>query len=465
MANQFTLPDMGDIKSGTVATILVSEGDTVQEETPVLELETDKATQEVPSTVSGKVGKILVKPGDTIKIGAPIFELADGAGASPPASTSSTSSSDAATEVSTSEAGASSTNGASGSNGTHSNTSVQTGPPSTSTPSDAPPPAMSETKAPAAPQLSEVTRRELIPAAPSVRRIAREMGVDIRQVHGSGLESRISAQDVQNFARGISTETQQQVTAQPAAPSILSVPLPDFTKFGSVERVEMKGILKATSDQMQRAWSSVPAVTQFDKIDITATEALRKQYGKQAEEAGGKLTVTALALKAVVAALKKFPAFNASVDIEANEIVYKKYFHIGVAVDTPNGLFVPVIRDVDRKGIFDLARELGEVAAKAREKKLGLAAMSGGSFTITNLGGIGGTHFTPIVNVPEVAILGMSRAQMEPVWNKATSEFEPRLMMPISLSYDHRIINGADGARFTRFLATILEDPFLLALT
>ena len=463
MANQFTLPDMGDIKSGTVATILVSEGDTVAEETPVLELETDKATQEVPSTVSGKVGKILVKPGDTIQIGAPIFELADGAGSSPPASTSS---SDAATEVSTSEAAAASTNGAGGSNGTHSNTSVQAGPPSTSTPTDAPPPAMSETKAPAAPQLSEVTRRELIPAAPSVRRIAREMGVDIRQVHGSGLESRISAQDVQNFARGISAPTAPQAQPQVAsAPSILSVPLPDFTKFGQVERVEMKGILKATSDQMQRAWSSVPAVTQFDKIDITATEALRKQYGKQAEEAGGKLTVTALALKAVVAALKKFPAFNASVDIEANEIVYKKYFHIGVAVDTPNGLFVPVIRDVDRKGIFELARELGEVAAKAREKKLGLSDMSGGSFTITNLGGIGGTHFTPIVNVPEVAILGMSRAQMEPVWNKETSEFEPRLMMPISLSYDHRIINGADGARFTRFLATILEDPFLLALT
>ncbi len=455
MANQFTLPDMGDIKSGVVATILVSEGDEVQEETPVLELETDKATQEVPSTVSGKVGKILVKPGDTVAIGAPIFELAEGGAAA---------GSGASSPAQAPQAAASTSNGSGSANGQHSNTSAQAGGPSTSTPSDAPPPALSETKAPAAPQLSQVASRQLIPAAPSVRRIAREMGVDIRQVHGSGLEARISAQDVQNYAQGTSAP-QSQPQSVPSSVGVISVPLPDFEKFGAIERVEMKGIRKATAEQMQRAWSSVPAVTQFDKIDITAAEALRKQYGKQAEEAGGKLTVTALALKAVVAALKRFPAFNASVDIEKNEIVYKKYFHIGVAVDTPNGLLVPVIRDVDRKGIFELARELGEIAGKARDRKLKSEDMSGGSFTITNLGGIGGTHFTPIVNVPEVAILGMSRAQMEPVWNKATSEFEPRLMMPISLSYDHRIIDGADGARFTRFLATILEDPFLLALS
>ena len=465
MANQFTLPDMGDIKSGTVATILVSEGDTVQEETPVLELETDKATQEVPSTVSGKVGKILVKPGDTIAIGAPIFDLVENgaAASSAPASPSKVEAQEPAT--SNGSANGSSKGAASEAVDQHSNTSQTSAAPSTSTPSDAPAPPISETKAPAAPALSQVAQRELIPAAPSVRRIAREMGVDIRAVVGSGLESRISAQDVQNFARGISAPQAQPQAVPASAPSILSVPLPDFEKFGLVERVEMKGIRKATSEQMQRAWSSVPAVTQFDKIDITAVEALRKQYGKQAEEAGGKLTVTALALKAVVAALKKFPSFNASVDIEKNEIVFKKYFHIGVAVDTPNGLFVPVIRDVDRKGIFELARELGEIAGRTRDKKLTREEMSGGSFTITNLGGIGGTHFTPIVNVPEVAILGMSRAQMEPVWNKATSEFEPRLMMPVSLSYDHRIIDGADGARFTRFLATILEDPFLLALS
>jgi pyruvate dehydrogenase E2 component (dihydrolipoamide acetyltransferase) len=400
MANQFTLPDMGDIKSGVVATILVSEGDTIQEEAPVLEIETDKATQEVPSTVSGKVLKILVKPGDTIAVGAPIFEMADGEGAS--------------TASAPTGASAPASNGSA--NGQHSNTSQTSAAPSSSVPSDAPPPPTSETKAPAAPQLSQVAQRELIPAAPSVRRIAREMGVDIRAVQGSGLEARISAQDVQNFAQGIAPASVP--VAAPAAPSFASVPLPDFSKFGEVERVEMKGIRKATSDQMQRAWASVPMVTQFDKIDITQAESLRKQYAKQAEEAGGKLTVTALALKAVVAALKKFPSFNASIDLESNEIVFKKYFHIGVAVDTPGGLLVPVIRDVDRKGVFDLARELGEIAAKARDKKLGRDDMSGGSFTITNLGGIGGTHFTPIVNVPEVAILGMSRAQMEPVWNK-----------------------------------------------
>jgi pyruvate dehydrogenase E2 component (dihydrolipoamide acetyltransferase) len=457
MATQFTLPEMGDIMSGTIAKILVSEGDSVQEETPILELETDKAVQEVPCTVSGTVGKILVKPGDTLKVGDPVFDLV-GASASTPAPATAPASAPASTSSGASN-GAGTT--ASQNAGPVAAQAAQQNGASQSAPSDAPPPAGAQE--PAAPQLSDVAQRVLIPAAPSVRRIAREMGVDIRQVKGSGLESRISAQDVQNFARGV--QPGAVPAAQPqAAPSFAPVALPDFSKFGQVERVAMSGIRKATAEQMQRAWSSVPHVTQFDKIDITSIEAMRKNYGKQAEAAGGKLTVTAIMLKVVVSALKKFPAFNSAIDVEANELVMKKYFHIGVAVDTPNGLLVPVIRDCDRKSVFELAAELGEIAGKARDRKLGRDDMSGGSFTITNLGGIGGTHFTPIVNVPEVAILGLSRASMEPVWNKETSEFEPRLMMPISLSYDHRVIDGADGARFTRFLATMLEDPFLIAL-
>jgi pyruvate dehydrogenase E2 component (dihydrolipoamide acetyltransferase) len=295
-----------------------------------------------------------------------------------------------------------------------------------------------------------------IPAAPSVRRLARELGVDIAQVQGTGTSGRISFGDVRAFL-------QKSTQAAPAnGVAIAAAPLPDFSKWGEVERQPMSGIHKATAEQMARAWATVPHVTQFDKADVTELETLRKQFGAKAEKAGGKLTVTAIALKVIASALQKFPQFNASIDMAANEIVMKKYVHIGVAVDTERGLVVPVIRDVDKKNIVELSVELTQLGEKARARKTSLEEMQGGSFTITNLGGIGGTSFTPIVNTPEVAILGMSRSNMEPVWNG--SEFEPRLMLPLSLSYDHRVINGADGARFLRWVAQALEQPFLLSL-
>lgn len=468
MPTQFTLPPMGEsIKKGTVAKILVSTGDTIEEDQPVLELETDKAVQEVPSTVSGTVGQILVKEGDQIEIGAPIFDLeggttaaSNGQSTSTPAPQSTSSSSgerEKATQADSEDSSFANTSGiatggpnssaaASNGNAHASGTGSLNGQP---------------TAAPSAPQLAETTR-ELIPAAPSTRRLAREMSVDIRQVKGSGPDGRISAGDIQNYARGGASAEAPASAQSTLVGGLISFPLPDFEKFGRVERQPMSGIRRATAEQMQRAWSSVPHVTQFDKADITEIEKLRKQYGKAAEAAGGKLTITAIILKIAVGALKKFPQFNASLDAEKGEIVLKKYFHIGVAVDTDRGLLVPVIRDVDQKNIVELAVELGQIAERARSKKIGLDEMTGGCFTITNLGGIGGTHFTPIVNVPEVAILGLSRGGMEPVWNGES--FQPRQMLPMSLSYDHRAIDGADGARFLRWIATALEQPFLMAL-
>ncbi len=291
------------------------------------------------------------------------------------------------------------------------------------------------------------------PAAPSVRRLARELGVDIRGVAGSGPAGRISVDDVQAFVRSA------LAGGVPAgAPSAL----PDFSKWGDVERKPMSNIRRKTAEHLAHAWNAIPHVTQHDRADITALEALRKQYSPQAEKAGGKLTMTAIALKIVAAALAKFPQFNSSIDIARNEIVFKKSIHVGVAADTERGLLVPVIRDVDRKGIIQLAAELGAASEKARSGKLSLDDMQGGGFTITNLGGIGGTSFTPIVNWPEVAILGISRGAREPVY--VNDGFEPRLMLPLSLSYDHRVIDGADAARFLRWVADAFEQPFVMSL-
>ncbi len=297
-----------------------------------------------------------------------------------------------------------------------------------------------------------------VPAAPSVRRLARELGVDIAQVPGSGPSGRISFADVKNFLQ------RAMPAAAPSGNGVVAMPLPDFSKWGEVERQPMSGIRSATAAQMARSWSTVPHVTQFDRADITELEKLRKAFAKKVEAKGGKLTVTAIALKVVASALKTFPQFNASVDMAAQEIVLKKYVHIGVAVDTDWGLLVPVIRDVDKKNIGELSAELTQLGEKARARKISLDDMQGGGFTITNLGGIGGTSFTPIVNTPEVAILGLARGTVEPVWNAETETFAPRTMLPLSLSYDHRVIDGADGARFLRWIAQALEQPFLLSL-
>lgn len=252
--------------------------------------------------------------------------------------------------------------------------------------------------------------------------------------------------------------------AAPSAPAPAAQPLPDFSAWGETERVAMSGIRKATVRTMTNAWSTVPMVTHFDKADATAFEALRKRHKPDAEKIGAKLTPTAMLIKVVAAALRKFPDFNASIDTETNEIVYKKYVNVGVAVDTPNGLLVPVVKHADRKNILELASELGELAEKARDRKLGPADMQGGNFSVSNLGGIGGTGFTPIVAPPDVAILGVSRGGMEPVWDDEQEAFVPRLMMPLSVTYDHRLIDGAAAARFLRWICQVIEDPFLMTL-
>jgi pyruvate dehydrogenase E2 component (dihydrolipoamide acetyltransferase) len=302
-----------------------------------------------------------------------------------------------------------------------------------------------------------VRPRPLAPAAPSIRRLARELGVDINQVTGCGPGGRISEADVKAHAKRLISQPVARAGAALAA-----APLPDFARWGDVERQAMSNVRRKTAEHMSYAWSTVPQVTQYDKADVTTLEELRKRYGKRAEEAGGKLTVTAVALRVVASALKIFPQFAASIDPGRSEIIYKKYFHIGVAVDTDRGLLVPVIRDVDKKNIVELCVELAGAAEKARTRKLALEDMEGGVFTITNLGGIGGTAFSPIVNAPEVAILGISRASPEPVL--VSGVFQSRMILPLSLSYDHRLIDGADAARFLRWVAEALEQPFLLPL-
>ncbi|MEJ2104159.1 MAG: 2-oxo acid dehydrogenase subunit E2 [Ignavibacteriaceae bacterium] len=291
------------------------------------------------------------------------------------------------------------------------------------------------------------------PAAPSVRRIARELGVDINKVPGTGPDGRISMDDVKAHVKKL-----MQGRAEAVGVGIKKEELPDFTKFGKVERVEMSKIREKTATHLSYAWAVTPHVTQFDKTDITEFEKDRKELSKQVEKQGAKLTVTAILIKIISEGMKKFPQFNTSIDMDNKEVIYKKYFNIGVAVDTEYGLLVPVIKNADQKNLIDISIELNTLAEKARSKKLSLEEMQGGCFTITNLGGIGGTYFTPIINSPEVAILGISRASYEPVYNKE-GNFEPRLMLPLSLSYDHRIIDGADAIRFLRWVCEALEEP------
>jgi pyruvate dehydrogenase E2 component (dihydrolipoamide acetyltransferase) len=304
-----------------------------------------------------------------------------------------------------------------------------------------------------------IEHREPVPAAPHVRRLARELGVDIHDVKGTGPGGRISKDDVKAYAKELVSAA---VAGSARAARLAEPELPDFSRWGKIERVSMRGVRRKTAEHMRQAWNTIPHVTQHDKADITELEQLRARFAPKAEQAGGKMTVTAIALKVVASALKVFPQFNASIDVGKEEIIYKQYINIGVAVDTDRGLLVPVIRDVDKKNIVELAAELSQLSKKARDKKLTPADMEGGTFTITNLGGIGGTGFSPIVNFPEVAILGLSRSSMEPVW--MNGKFEPRLVLPLSLSYDHRLIDGADAARFLRWVAEAFEQPFLLSV-
>jgi pyruvate dehydrogenase E2 component (dihydrolipoamide acetyltransferase) len=464
MPTDFTLPELGEnITAGDVVRVLVSPGDVVKKDQPLLELETDKATIEVPSNVSGTVKDVKVKQGEKIKVGQVVLTVDDGGAAA--AGGAAKDAKDAkADKPKPQPTGAPEEGGLSQEAPESKAASRREAPAEESAPE--PRPKRGEVvdirggaRSAPAPQPQPQAEAETgppPPAAPSVRRLARELGVDIQRVPGSGPEGRISVEDVQAFVRGALSGGAAPAAGAPAAA------LPDFSKWTEVERKPMSNIRRKTAEHLSRAWVTIPHVTQHDRADVTLLESLRKQYSPQAEKSGAKLTMTAIALKIVAGALQRFPQFNSSVDLAKNEIVYKKSIHVGVAADTERGLLVPVIRDVDRKGVLQLAAELGQASEKARAGKLSLDEMQGGGFTVTNLGGIGGTSFTPIVNWPEVAILGISRGSREPMY--VGDRLEPRLMLPLSLSYDHRVIDGADAARFLRWIAEAFEQPFVMAL-
>ena len=448
-ASDFRLPELGEnIAQGDLIRLMISPGARVSEGQPVMELETDKAVVEVPSSVTGVVKQVHVKQGDKVNVGQLIFTLEGAAAVAPerpkPAPVEHISGQQAARLAFQAAIRA------------EGKTEREALPPDQPF---APPPGFAM---PA--QLGKVAgteHREPIPAAPHVRRLARELGIDIHEAKGSGPAGRISEDDVKACAKAMLAAATAAAEA-PRGGQFAATELPDFTRWGKIERVSMRGVRRKTAEHLWQAWTSIPHVTQNDRADITELEQLRARFAKKAEEAGGKMTVTAIALKVCASALKIFPQFNASIDLRKEDIIYKQYIHIGVAVDTDRGLLVPVIRDVDKKNIVELAVELTEFSKKAREKKLSPAEMEGGTFTITNLGGIGGTGFSPIVNLPEVAILGLSRSSMEPVW--LNGKFEPRMVLPLSLSYDHRLIDGADAARFLRWIAEAFEQPFLLSV-
>ncbi|WP_293644497.1 dihydrolipoyllysine-residue acetyltransferase [Thiolapillus sp.] len=421
MANtiEITLPDIGDFKDVEVIEVLVSAGDHISMDDSLITLESDKASMEIPSPSAGVVKEVKVNVGDIINEGDLLIVLEE----------------DSVAE--------------------------ETAPVAPPKPVDAhptpPPPAPGEKKAkplPIAPTRADMPGRKAH-ASPAVRRFARELGVDLARVSGTGPKGRITKDDVQSFIKR-ALSGGGAAAAGGGSLALPSMPAVDFSKFGETEEIELNRIKKISGAHLHRSWITVPHVTQFDEADITELEAFRKSLKDEAMKQDVRLTFMPFLMKACEAALREFPSVNASLSADGEKLILKKYINIGVAVDTPNGLVVPVIRDVDQKGVYDLARELMEISARAREGKLGPADMQGGCFTISSLGGIGGTQFTPIVNAPEVAILGVSRATMKPVWNG--NEFEPRLVMPYSLSYDHRVIDGAEGVRFTTYLARILND-------
>lgn len=456
MPVEFKLPELGEnVEKGDVVRVLVAVGDVVEKDQPVIELETDKATIEVPSTVAGRVAELSVKAGEKVAVGQTIATIEEGAPSASP--TDDKKAAEATGKPATSAAEEPAARRAEGGDesgeaaASKSAASRDAGAPPArpaaavvdiaSARSSAPPPAPAAGVPP-------------VPAAPSVRRYARELGVPIHEVPGSGPGGRIGQGDVKDHVRTI-------LSGAGGAARAAAAPLPDFSKWGEVDVQPMSNIRRKTAEHLSAAWQA-PHVTHNDKADVTALEEFRAAFGRRVEKAGAKLTVTAILIKVVALALDRFPQFAASVDMANEAIVVKKYRHIGVAVDTAGGLLVPVIRDVDRKTITEIALDLAEVSQKARDRKLSLEDMAGGVFTISNLGGIGGTGFSPIVNQPEVAILGVSRGRTEPVWRDG--DFVPREMLPLSLSYDHRVIDGADAARFVRFVADALEQPLTMYL-
>ncbi|MFL5244417.1 MAG: 2-oxo acid dehydrogenase subunit E2 [Gemmataceae bacterium] len=440
MAVEVKLEELApNLEGGTVLDVKVAEGDTVTEGQTLIELEAEKANLSVPAPLSGRISKIVVKKNDQIKVGQALCVI-EGApveknGESAPAPAE--------------KAQAAPPRAAESSAGANRMTSQPVGAPAAASPARA-----EKAKAPAARETVANSGKSIIPAGPATRLLAREWGVDLRQVPGSGRNGRITREDVKSYVKELASGP------APLANGTLQAPaLPDFAQFGPIDARALTGIRKATARQMALAWSLIPHVTQHDLADISDLENFRKQRTGR----GPKLTMTAFALKAVAIALKEFPHFNSSLDQGGGQLIIKKYIHVGVAVDTEQGLIVPVIRDVDSKSIEHLAGELAALAERARNRQIGLDEMKGGTFTITNLGGIGGTSFTPIVNYPEVAILGLSQARWQPIVREGS--VTPRLMLPLSLSYDHRVIDGADAARFTRRLAEMLEQPMVMLLS
>ncbi len=480
MATEIKLPMLGEnVDSGTVVKVLVSAGDSVTADQPVVDLETDKASVEVPASASGTVKEIRVKEGDTVKVGQVLLTLEEAGAAQTKEAELQPSPEDAPQKPEDRKAQARAER--EGDSAKHQVTAAASKEESLEETAEAQeqeepesvPTAGAVYDRPGAHRAAlqkrqpEVVRfpkqepepsRETVPAAPNVRRMARELGVDINEVTGTGRDGHISEADVRNYARSIILNS----TARQIAVKRGTVELPDFARFGEIERKPMSGVRRKTAEHLAEAWTSIPHVTHFDSADITDLERVREDFSKKVEEAGGKLTITAVVLKIVAAALKTFPQFNTTLDVTREEIIHKKYYNIGVAVDTEHGLLVPVIREVERKNILELAVELTQVAKKARNKKLAVEEMQGGTFTITNLGGIGGSGFTPIINSPEAAILGIARASQQAVFTDG--EFKPRLMLPLALSFDHRVIDGADAARFLRWIAEALEEPLKLTI-
>ena len=439
--NEARVPDIGDYQDIPVIELLVQVGDTVKKDQGLVTLESDKATMEVPSEHAGVVRELKVKLGDAVSEGSvvAIIEAADAAAASP----------------------AEAPKAAEAPKPVPAKLEPEQTQPARAEPAKAAAPApvaATDTRSPPVSFGADAVAPDKVPyASPSVRLFARELGVDLSQVKGSARSGRIVKEDVQSFVKGVMQGGgRPAVGGAPAGSGLSLLPWPkvDFSKFGAIETQPLSRIKKISGANLARNWAMIPHVTQFEDADITEMEAFRKKLGEENKET--KVTPLVFLIKAAVASLRKFPSFNASLDEAGENLVLKRYFHVGIAVDTPNGLVVPVIRDCDQKGLLQLAAELGEISKKARDGKLGPADMSGGCFSISSLGGIGGTSFTPIINAPEVAILGVSKSSMKPVWNG--KEFAPRLMLPLSLSYDHRVIDGAEAARFAGFFAQQLSD-------
>ena len=429
---QINVPDIGDFKEVEVIELLVKPGDTVKAEQSLITVESDKASMEIPSSHAGVVKELKIKVGDKVAEGSLILmlEAADTAPATaaPAAATTSVAAATVAVPVAAAAVAA---------------------PVAASAPRPAPMPAAIS------------NHGQKAHASPSIRKFARELGVDLSQVAGSGPKGRVLLDDVQGYVKGVirnggAASSASGSVSSGAGLSLLPWPSLDFSKFGSTELQPLSRIKKISGPNLHRNWVTMPHVTQFDEADITELEAFRKSANDALSKSGVKLTMLAFVIKASVSALKKFPAFNASLDATGENLILKQYYNIGFAADTPNGLVVPVVKNVDQKGIADIAREMGELSAQARDGKLKPADMQGASFTISSLGGIGGLAFTPIINAPEVAILGLSKSAIKPVWDG--KQFVPRLMMPMSLSYDHRVIDGAMGARFSVYLGEVLAD-------